>query len=58
VTDAAYRQLPYRKRPGRDTRNAIDSVFRNGGKRSLLSVRRKKSAAGYVGTITMGVQRL
>jgi len=57
VTDAAYKKLPYRKRPGRDTRNATDFVFRNGGRKSLLTVRRKKNAAGYVGTITMGVQR-
>ena len=57
VTDVVYKKLPYRKRSGRDTRNAVDSVFRNGGNRLLLSLRRKKSAAGYVGTITMGVQR-
>jgi protocatechuate 3,4-dioxygenase beta subunit len=57
LTDAVYRKSPYNKRPGRDVRNATDFVFRNGGKRSLLSVRRRKSAGGYVGAITMGVQR-
>jgi protocatechuate 3,4-dioxygenase beta subunit len=55
VTDAAYRRTPYSGRPNRDVRNATDSVFRNGGKRSLLRLRR--SGSGYVGTIRMGVHR-
>ena len=55
VTDAAYRKAPYASRPGRDTRNATDSVFRNGGKRSMLAVR--KSGGTYVAAITMGVHR-
>ncbi len=55
VTDAAYRKAPYTKRPSRDVRNADDMVFRNGGKRSLLSLRR--SGTGYVGSIRMGVRR-
>ena len=56
LTDAVYRRRPYRSRPGRDTRNANDAVYRNGGKRSMLSVR-KSHAGGYAATITMGVQR-
>jgi protocatechuate 3,4-dioxygenase beta subunit len=55
VTDAAYRKAPYASRPNRDVRNADDMVFRNGGNRSLLSLRR--SGAGYVGSIRMGVRR-
>jgi protocatechuate 3,4-dioxygenase beta subunit len=55
VTDAAYRKAPYSARPNRDVRNAADMIFRNGGKRSLLSLRR--SGAGYVGSIRMGVHR-
>jgi protocatechuate 3,4-dioxygenase beta subunit len=55
LTDVVYRRAPYSSRPGRDVRNATDSVYRNGGKRSMLSLRR--SGAGYVGAITMGVQR-
>jgi protocatechuate 3,4-dioxygenase beta subunit len=55
VTDAAYRRTPYSGRPNRAVRNATDSVFRNGGKRSLLRLRR--SGSGYVGTIRMGVHR-
>ena len=55
LTDTVYKQAPYSRRPGRDTRNATDFVFRNGGKRSMLRVRR--SGAGYLGSITMGVSR-
>ncbi len=56
VTDAVYRRAPYSARPNRDVRNAGDAIYRNGGKRSLVSVR--KNAAGmYVATIVMGVHR-
>jgi protocatechuate 3,4-dioxygenase beta subunit len=55
TTDAAYRAAPYNRRPGRDTRNATDSVYRNGGRRSMLTVR--KNANGYLAAITMGVHR-
>jgi protocatechuate 3,4-dioxygenase beta subunit len=53
LTDAVYRRAPYNRRPGRDTRNASDSIYRNGGSRSLLRIAR--SGKGYVGRITMGV---
>jgi protocatechuate 3,4-dioxygenase beta subunit len=56
VTDAVYRRAPYNKRPNRSTRNANDSVFVNGGKRSMLRLRRRRQR-GYVGSITMGVHR-
>ncbi len=55
LTDAVYKRSPYNKRPNRDTRNAADSIFRNGGSRSLLTLR--TSGNGYIGSITMGVQR-
>jgi protocatechuate 3,4-dioxygenase beta subunit len=55
LTDVVYRRSPYSQRPSRDVRNASDSIFRNGGKRSLLKLR--QSGTGYVGTIAMGVQR-
>jgi protocatechuate 3,4-dioxygenase beta subunit len=55
LTDRVYQRAPYSRRPNRDTRNATDSIFRNGGRRSLLTVR--KSGTGYVGRITMGVSR-
>ena len=56
VTDAVYRKAPYSSRPGRGVRNATDSVYRNGGKKSLMSVRRSSSGV-YVATIMMGVHR-
>jgi protocatechuate 3,4-dioxygenase beta subunit len=55
VTDAVYRRAPYRRRGARDTRNADDAIFRNGGKRSLLALRRVGTV--YTGRITMGVHR-
>jgi len=56
VTDAVYRKAPYSSRPNRDVRNSADSIFRNGGSRSLLGIRRNKSGV-YVATIMMGVHR-
>jgi protocatechuate 3,4-dioxygenase beta subunit len=55
VTDAVYERSPYDARPDRTTRNAADSIYRNGGRRSTLKLVRRGSA--YVGSITMGVQR-
>ena len=54
-TDAVFRRTPYSRRPNRDTRNATDSIFRNGGSRSMLKL--SKRGAGYVGRITMGISR-
>jgi protocatechuate 3,4-dioxygenase beta subunit len=56
VTDAVYRNEPYSSRQSRDVRNASDAIFRNGGSKSLVSVK-KNSAGVYVGTIMMGVHR-
>ncbi|HST17137.1 MAG TPA: intradiol ring-cleavage dioxygenase [Gaiellaceae bacterium] len=55
VTDTAYKVKPYTSRPNRTTRNADDSIFVNGGSRSLLALERR--TGGYVGSITMGVHR-
>ena len=55
VTDTVYEAAPYNTRGARDMLNAQDSIFVNGGKKSIVAV--KKSAAGYAGTITMGVTR-
>src|SRR3989475_1406991 len=46
VTDAVYRNAPYESRPNCDVRNADDSIYRNGGKRSQVSI--SKNSAGYV----------
>jgi len=55
LTDAVYSSSPYSSRPARETRNANDSVYRNGGSKSMLSLH--KSGSGYVAAITMGVHR-
>jgi protocatechuate 3,4-dioxygenase beta subunit len=56
LTDTVYRNKPYSSRPNRDVRNASDSIFRNGGSKSLMSVK-KNSSGMYVATIMMGVHR-
>jgi protocatechuate 3,4-dioxygenase beta subunit len=53
LTDRVYKRSPYNTRGSRDTRNAQDSIYRNGGKKGLLSVH--KHGSGYVGAIAMGV---
>jgi protocatechuate 3,4-dioxygenase beta subunit len=53
LTDRVYKRSPYNTRGSRDTRNAQDSIYRNGGKKGLLSVH--KHGSGYVGSIAMGV---
>jgi protocatechuate 3,4-dioxygenase beta subunit len=57
ITDTVYKRVPYSSRPNRDTRNAQDSIFVNGGKHSLLGLKRNTSGPGWVGAITMGVHR-
>jgi protocatechuate 3,4-dioxygenase beta subunit len=55
VTDAVYTRAPYNTRGERDIRDSNDSIYRNGGSKSLLAV--KESGTGYIGAITMGVHR-
>jgi len=55
LADAVYKRSPYNGRGSRDTRNAADSIYRNGGSRSMLKV--TKTASGYLAGITMGVHR-
>ncbi len=54
LTDAVYRRAPYNRRPSRTVRNASDSIFRNGGSRSMLKLARNGNR--YIGRIAMGVQ--
>ena len=56
VTNAVFRRSPYSRRLNRTTRNADDSIFVNGGRNSLVKVRRQ--GPGYAGAITMGVHTL
>jgi protocatechuate 3,4-dioxygenase beta subunit len=53
TTDTVYRRTPYSRRPNRTTRNAADSIFVNGGSKSIVRVR--KQGTGYAGAVTMGV---
>jgi protocatechuate 3,4-dioxygenase beta subunit len=54
ITRAVYRRVPYSTRGAvPDTTNAQDSIFRNGGRRGLLAL--KKSGSGYIGSVSMGV---
>ena len=55
LTESVYAAEPYASRGNPDMLNASDSIFVNGGNRSLVSV--KKRGAGYVGSIAMGVHR-
>ena len=57
VTRAIYRQAPYRSRASaRETTNANDVGYVNGGRRSVVRMRRQAGGA-YLGAITMGVAR-
>jgi protocatechuate 3,4-dioxygenase beta subunit len=60
LTDTVYKRSPYKTRPNRDTRNADDSIYKNGGSKSVLAVQKSGSggaAAGYLGKLIMGVHR-
>ena len=55
LTDTVYKAAPYAARGARQVRNANDSIFVNGGKRSILAL--KKNGAGYIASISMGVHK-
>lgn len=55
MTAAVHKAAPHAARGKPDTPNARDSIFVNGGKRSLLAV--QKGGAGYIGSIAMGVHK-
>jgi protocatechuate 3,4-dioxygenase beta subunit len=55
LTQEVYKAAPYASRGNPSTTDAQDSIFVNGGRRGLLAL--KKSGAGYVGTIAMGVHK-
>jgi protocatechuate 3,4-dioxygenase beta subunit len=55
LTDAVYTRAPYNRRPNRTTRNTQDMIYVSGGRQSMLALKRK--GTGYVGAISMGVQR-
>jgi hypothetical protein len=54
VTNVVYERAPYRAHGTTpDTLNPDDSIFRNGGSKGLLTL--KKDGTGYIGSIGMGV---
>jgi len=54
VTNAVFARSPYKTHGTHpDTTNAQDSIFRNGGDKGMLTL--KRSGAGYVGVVAMGV---
>jgi len=55
LTKAVYKATPYAARGAPPTADAQDSIFVNGGSRGLLALR--KSGAGYIGAIAMGVHK-
>ena len=44
LTDTVFRKAPYASRGNRDTRNSNDSIYVNGGSRSLLTVKKQGRA--------------
>jgi protocatechuate 3,4-dioxygenase beta subunit len=55
LTQTVYKARPYAARGNPDVPNAGDSIFVNGGKRGMLSLR--KASAGYIGSLAMGVHK-
>jgi hypothetical protein len=54
VTNVVYKRTPYSAHGTTpDTLNPNDSIFRNGGSKGLLTL--KKNGTGYIGAIGMGV---
>jgi protocatechuate 3,4-dioxygenase beta subunit len=54
VTNAVYRKAPYRSHGTTpDTPNASDAIYRNGGDKGMLRLRR--NGTGYIGALAMGV---
>src|SRR5262245_30304709 len=54
TTDAVYKRSPYSQRGVRTTRNANDSIYVNGGKKSVAAV--TKDGSAYTAALTMGIQ--
>jgi protocatechuate 3,4-dioxygenase beta subunit len=54
TSDEVFSSPPYAAHAGRDTMNATDSIFQQGGQQGLVAL--TKADAGYTGTLTLGVQ--
>jgi protocatechuate 3,4-dioxygenase beta subunit len=56
VARAVYRTRHYASRGQADTSHARDMIYRQGGERSTLRIRRRRGARGYVGRLELGVR--
>jgi protocatechuate 3,4-dioxygenase beta subunit len=56
VTNAVYRRTPYRSHGTRDTTNARDGIYGQGGRRSTLRLARHPRDSGYTGSLALGVR--
>lgn len=54
VSNTVYTQQPYAQHAGRDTTNATDGIFRQGGQQSLLTL--TQTSNGFTATQTLVVQ--
>jgi protocatechuate 3,4-dioxygenase beta subunit len=54
VTKTVYATAPYNTHQGQDTTNATDSIFRDGGDKTLLSL--TKAGDGYSSNINLQVK--
>ena len=54
LTDSVYAQAAYAAHGKRDTTNATDGIYAQGGAQSMLTI--TKRGAGYIGAITFGVK--
>lgn len=55
VSEVVYEQAPYDEHGGQWVRTGQDGIYRNGGARSTVALRR--SGATYVGALSLGVER-
>src|SRR5581483_1209242 len=54
TSDQVFAQAPYSAHAGRDTTNATDSIFQDGGAQGLLTL--TPTDNGFTGTLTLGVK--
>lgn len=55
VSEAVYAQSPYDEHDGRWVRTSQDGIYRSGGAPSTVALRR--DGAGYIGALSLGVER-
>jgi hypothetical protein len=54
LSDSVYAQAPYSSHPGRDTTNANDGIYAQGGRQSMIAI--QPNGSGRVGSATLTVQ--